>query len=64
MPKIVTFGEVLLRLSTPGFQKIEQAETFEVTFAGTEMNVGASLARFGFEVYHVGVFRIMLLEKS
>lgn len=64
MPKIVTFGEVLLRLSTPGFQKIEQAETFEVTFAGTEMNVGASLARFGFEVYHVGVFPDNALGKK
>lgn len=56
MAKVVTFGEILMRLSTPGYQKIEQAEVFECTFAGTELNVGASLARFGFEVAHVGVF--------
>ena len=56
MPKIVTFGEILLRLSTPGFQKIAQAESFDCTFGGTEMNVGAALVNFGFEVTHVGVF--------
>ena len=56
MPKIVTFGEVLLRLSTPNFQKIEQATSFNATFGGTEMNVGASLVKFGFEAAHVGIF--------
>ncbi len=56
MPKIVTFGEILMRLSTPGFQKIAQAETFECTFGGTEMNVAAALVNFGFEATHVGVF--------
>ena len=56
MPKIVTFGEILLRLSTPGFQKIAQAESFDCTFGGTEMNVGAALVNFGFDVTHVGVF--------
>ncbi len=56
MPKIVTFGEVLLRLSTPNFQKIEQAMSFNATFGGTEMNVGASLVKFGFEATHVTAF--------
>ncbi len=56
MPKIVTFGEVLLRLSTPNFQKIEQASSFNATFGGTEMNVGASLVKFGFEASHVTTF--------
>jgi 2-dehydro-3-deoxygluconokinase len=56
MPKIVTFGEVLLRLSTPNFQKIEQAISFNATFGGTEMNVGASLVKFGFEAAHVTTF--------
>ena len=56
MPKIVTFGEILMRLSTPGFQKIAQTETFECTFGGTEMNVAAALVNFGFEATHVGVF--------
>ncbi|NBA88637.1 sugar kinase [Emticicia sp. CRIBPO] len=56
MPKIVTFGEILLRLSAPNYQKIEQAQSFEATFGGTEMNVAASLVKFGFEAQHVGVF--------
>ncbi len=56
MPKIVTFGEVLLRLSTPSFQKIEQATSFNATFGGTEMNVGASLVKFGFEAAHATTF--------
>jgi len=56
MPKIVTFGEVLLRLSTPDFQKIEQAQSFNATFGGTEMNVGASLVKFGFDATHVTCF--------
>jgi 2-dehydro-3-deoxygluconokinase len=56
MQKIVTFGEILMRLSTPGFQKIAQASSFDCSFGGTEMNVGAALVGFGFEATHVGVF--------
>ena len=56
MNKIVTFGEILLRLSTPNFQKIGQAQTFDATYGGTEMNVAASLVKFGFEGVHAGVF--------
>lgn len=56
MPKIVTLGEVLMRLSTPNFQKIEQAQSFDATFGGTEMNVGAGLVKFGFEATHVTTF--------
>ena len=56
MPKIVTLGEVLLRLSTPNFQKIEQATSFNANFGGTEMNVGAGLVKFGFEATHVTTF--------
>lgn len=32
--KVVTFGEIMLRLSTPGFSRFVQASTFEVTFGG------------------------------
>jgi 2-dehydro-3-deoxygluconokinase len=64
MPKIITFGEVLLRLSTPGFQKIQQAVSFEATFGGTEMNVGAGLAQWGYEAAHVGVFPDNLVGKK
>lgn len=47
MKKVVTFGEIMLRLSTPGFTRFSQARSFDVTFGGGEANVAASLAGFG-----------------
>ena len=47
MKKIVTFGEIMLRLSPPRFQKIEQAHNFEVVYGGGEANVAISLSRLG-----------------
>jgi 2-dehydro-3-deoxygluconokinase len=47
MQTIVTFGEVMLRLSPPGYLRISQTPTFEVTFGGAEANVAAALAKFG-----------------
>jgi 2-dehydro-3-deoxygluconokinase len=46
MKKVVTFGEIMLRLSPPGFQRFGQARSFDVTFGGGEANVSASLARY------------------
>jgi 2-dehydro-3-deoxygluconokinase len=45
--KVVTFGEIMLRLAPPGFQRFAQARTFEVTYGGGEANVAASLANYG-----------------
>jgi 2-dehydro-3-deoxygluconokinase len=45
--KIVTFGEIMLRLAPPGFQRIIQAHSFDVLFGGGEANAAASLANFG-----------------
>ncbi|MFI2743157.1 sugar kinase [Zhouia sp. PK063] len=53
MNKVVTFGEVILRLSPPGNKKMQQTNTLEFYFGGTEMNVAASLANFGMQVAHV-----------
>lgn len=47
MKNIVTFGEIMLRLSPPGYLRITQTPTFEVSFGGAEANVAASLAKFG-----------------
>jgi 2-dehydro-3-deoxygluconokinase len=47
MKNIVTFGEVMLRLSPPGFLRITQATTLDVSFGGAEANVAVSLAKFG-----------------
>jgi 2-dehydro-3-deoxygluconokinase len=51
--KVVTFGEIMLRLSTPGFQRIIQVQSFDASYAGGEANVAASLAQFGLEAYYV-----------
>jgi 2-dehydro-3-deoxygluconokinase len=45
--KVVTFGEIMLRLNPPGFLRFGQARSFDVSFGGGEANVSASLANFG-----------------
>ncbi len=47
--KIVTFGEIMLRLSTPGYKRFVQAEAYDATFGGGEANVAVSLSQFGLE---------------
>ena len=51
--KIVTFGEILMRLSPSDNRKLLQATQMDFFFGGTEMNVAASLANMGVEVQHV-----------
>jgi 2-dehydro-3-deoxygluconokinase len=48
--KVVTFGEIMLRLSPPGFLRFTQARAFDVVYGGGEANVAASLAGFGMPV--------------
>ncbi|GIV15874.1 MAG: 2-dehydro-3-deoxygluconokinase [Armatimonadota bacterium] len=48
--RVITFGETMLRLSPPGYQRIAQAERFEVAVAGTESNTAAVLAQLGVSV--------------
>ncbi len=50
MKNVVTFGEIMLRLSPPGYLRITQTPTLEVSFGGAEANVAASLAEFGLPV--------------
>lgn len=47
MNTIVTFGEVMLRLATPGYQRFQQTSQYEATFGGGEANVAVSLANYG-----------------
>lgn len=47
MKKIVTFGEIMLRLQPPGFKRFEQAVSFDAVYGGGEANVSVSLANFG-----------------
>lgn len=51
--KVVTFGEVLMRLSPSENRKLQQATHLDFFFGGTEMNVAASLAYFGIPVQHI-----------
>ena len=51
--KIITFGEVLLRLSPAENRKLMQAKSLDFFFGGTEMNVGASLSYMGEPVKHI-----------
>ncbi len=53
MGNIVTFGEIMLRLTPPGFQRFVQARSFDVIYGGGEANVAASLANFGLPVEYV-----------
>lgn len=48
--KVVTFGEVMMRLSPPGFQRFTQARSFDVVYGGGEANVASALAYFGMPV--------------
>ncbi|MGB8983111.1 MAG: sugar kinase, partial [Anaerolineales bacterium] len=51
MPKrIVAFGEIMLRLSPPGYQRFSQARSFDVVYGGGEANVAVSLANYGLPV--------------
>lgn len=45
--KVVTFGEVMLRLTAPGFLRFSRANEFIATYGGSEANVAVSLANFG-----------------
>lgn len=47
MKKVVCFGEIMLRLSPPGFLRFTQARSFDVIYGGGESNVAASLANYG-----------------
>jgi len=47
--KTITFGEILLRLSTPGFKRFIQTDSLDVTYGGGEANVAVSLANYGFD---------------
>lgn len=47
--KVVTLGEIMLRLSTPGHQRFVQANQFDVTYGGGEANVAVALCNYGLE---------------
>src|ERR1019366_7718131 len=52
-PVVVTFGEIMMRLSAPGSRRFEQTESFLASFAGAEANVASPLANLGVARQHV-----------
>ncbi len=50
MKKVVTFGEIMLRLATPDYLRFSQANRFNASFGGGEANVAVSLANYGIPV--------------
>ncbi len=53
MSKVITFGEIMLRLATPDFLRFAQATEFEASYAGGEANVAVSLANYGIDTSFV-----------
>ncbi len=53
MSKVITFGEIMLRLNPEGYRRIVQADRFEASYAGGEANVAVSLAQYGNDVSFV-----------
>ena len=55
MAKVVTFGEIVLRLKSPAYERFFQSPVLEATFGGGEANVAVSLANYGMDVSFVTV---------
>lgn len=53
MAKVVTLGEIMLRLQTPGYKRYIQAQSFDVEYGGGEANVAVSLANYGHDAHFV-----------
>ena len=53
MAKVITMGEIMLRLSTPNNEKFIQADEFDVNYGGGEANVAVSLANYGHDAEFV-----------
>ncbi len=62
--KLITFGEVMMRLSPPGYEKFSQASSFELVYGGGEANVAISCAYLGMKAAHVTRFPDNALGKA
>jgi 2-dehydro-3-deoxygluconokinase len=54
--KVVSFGDIMMRLSPPSYERFVQAKQMEVNYGGSEGNVAVSLAHFGVNAEHVTCF--------
>ena len=53
MARVITFGEIMMRLNPEGYLRFVQADKFEATYAGGEANVAVSLANYGMDAAYV-----------
>ena len=53
--KVITFGEIMLRLKSPGYERFLQSPVLEATFGGGEANVAISLANYGVDTAYVTI---------
>ena len=51
--KVVTLGEIMLRLSPPGNTRFVQSDSFDVVYGGGEANVAVSCANYGHDAYFI-----------
>ncbi len=51
--QVVTFGEIMLRLSTPGFSRFVQSQTFDINYGGGEANVAVALSNYGLQSHFI-----------
>ncbi len=64
MKKVVTFGEIMLRLKSPGHERLFQSPALEARFGGGEANVATSLALFGAEAVFVSALSRDIIGES
>ena len=51
--RVVTFGEIMLRLAPPGYLRFTQASSFDVVYGGGEAHEAVSLANYGIDAAYV-----------
>ena len=64
MSRVVTFGEIMLKLSSPGYSRIGQSSSFNVEYSGAEANLAVSLSKFGVDTSFVTKLPINSLGDS
>ena len=62
--RFITFGEIMLRLTPPGYEKIRVANSFEANYGGAEANIALSLANLGIDSSFFSVVPDNSLGKS
>ena len=53
MKKIVSLGEVLMRLSPPSYERFLQAQNFDINYGGSEANVALALSNLGYDSHFI-----------